>query len=76
MADFSLSKISQRAWITTMIAWLSVGIIAAAWGTRLLPSEWQNVWGRFGVFGLAAALGLASIAAARHHAATHHAHQE
>jgi hypothetical protein len=59
------SEFSQRSWITTAIAWLSVCIVAAAWGHRLLPSDSQDVWGAFGVFGLAAALGLASIAATR-----------
>lgn len=61
---------SQRYWITSRIGWLSVCIIAAAWGNRLLPSEWQNVWAGVGAFGLAAALGLASVAAAKRRAAT------
>jgi hypothetical protein len=56
---------SQRGWITTSIAWLSVCIIAAAWGKRLLPNESQDVWGLIGIFGLASALGLASIAKLR-----------
>ena len=64
------SKASQRSWISSSIAWLSVSIIAAAWGNQLLPDEWQNIWGGIGVFGLTAALGLASIAAAKHSAAT------
>lgn len=60
---------TQRPWLTSMAAWLSVCIIASAWGNRLLPNDWQNVWGSFGLFGLAAALGLASIASARERAA-------
>ena len=60
---------SQRAWVTTSIAWLSVCIIAAAWGKRLLPNESQDVWGLIGIFGLASALGLASIAKLRRDAA-------
>jgi hypothetical protein len=58
--------VSQRSWITSNIAWLSVCFIAAAWGSPLFPSEsWAHVWGLMGVFGLAAALGLASVAAVR-----------
>jgi hypothetical protein len=68
MTDTNHHISSQRTWITAGIGWLSVCIIAAAWGHRLLPSEWQNVWGVFGVFGLASALGLASIATAKKHA--------
>ena len=68
MPNFNQCKPSQRAWITSGIGWLSVGIIAAAWGNRLLPSQWQNFWGTLGAFGLAAALGLASIAAAKRRA--------
>ena len=68
MSNFNQSEPSQRSWITSRIAWLSVCIIAAAWGNRLLPSEWQNVWGGLGAFGLTAALGLASIAATRNNA--------
>lgn len=56
---------SQRSWITSNVAWLSVCIIAAAWGNRLLSTEWQDVWAGLGAFGLAAALGLASVAAAK-----------
>ena len=66
MFNFNQSGPLQRSWITSQIAWLSVCIIAAAWGERLLPSEsWENAWGVFGLFGLASALGLASIAAAK-----------
>lgn len=57
---------TQRSWITSKIGWLSVCIIAAAWGNQLLPNAfWSNFWGMIGVFGLASALGLASIAASR-----------
>ena len=69
MSDSNHNDLSQRSWITAEIGWLSVCIIAAAWGHRLLPDGWQNVWGAFGVFGLASALGLASIATAKRHAA-------
>ena len=65
MSDTNQSNSTQRFWITSNIGWLSVCIIAAAWGDRLLPSQWQDVWGIVGLFGVAAALGLASVAAAR-----------
>ncbi len=64
MFNSNQNERSQRYWITSNIGWLSLCIIAAAWGNRLLPSEWQNIWAGFGVLGLAAALGLA-VAAAR-----------
>lgn len=64
MLNSNQNELSQRYWITSNIGWLSLCIIAAAWGNRLLPSEWQNIWAGFGVLGLAAALGLA-VAAAR-----------
>ena len=70
MSNSDQNEPSQRSWITSKIGWLSVCIIAAAWGNRLLPSEWQNVWAGIGVFGLAAALGLASVAAAKKRAVT------
>ncbi len=74
MTNSNQNETSQRFWITSKIGWLSLCIIAAAWGNRLLPSEWQNVWAGVGAFGLAAALGLASVAAAKKHAATANPH--
>ncbi len=66
MPNTKQSESSQRTWITSKIGWLSVCMIAAAWGDRMLPNAyWGNVWGAVGVFGLASALGLASIAATR-----------
>jgi hypothetical protein len=56
---------SQRAWITSNIGWLSLCILAAAWGNLVLPDELRDYWGAAGVFGLASALGLASVAAAK-----------
>ncbi len=64
MFNSNQNERSQRYWITSNIGWLSLCIIAAAWGNRLLPSAWQNIWAGFGVLGLAAALGLA-VAASR-----------
>jgi hypothetical protein len=66
MTTHNHSGSSQRNWITTQIGWLSLCILAAAWGDRLLPDgQWNDSWGVIGVFGLASALGLASIAAAK-----------
>jgi hypothetical protein len=66
MSNSTAIKLSQRSWITSKIGWLSVCIIAAAWGNRLLPSVyWENIWGAIGLFGLTSALGLASVAAAK-----------
>ena len=70
MSNSIRHEFSQRSWITTTIGWLSLCIIASAWGYRLLPVEWRNLWGEVGVFGLAAALGLASVAATRRHEPT------
>ena len=66
MSNSNRRELSQRFWLTSQIGWLSVCIIAVAWGDRLLPSQfWENIWGAIGVFGLASALGLSSVAAAR-----------
>lgn len=43
--------------ISNLIAWLSLGIVAAAWGSTLDPS-WQPLWKQMGAFGLASAVGL------------------
>ena len=45
--------------ITNLIAWLSVCLLAAAWGATIDPS-WQPIWMRLGAFGLASALGLSA----------------
>ncbi|MCE9553545.1 MAG: hypothetical protein K8T91_09250 [Planctomycetes bacterium] len=53
-----------RASVTAMIAWLSVCLLAAAWGPTLAP-EGRFAWSSFGLFGLVAALGLDAIARVR-----------
>ena len=70
MTNSNQNEPSQRSWITSNIGWLSVCILATAWGDLVLPSNWQNFWGWFGVLGLASALGLASVAAAKKRATT------
>jgi hypothetical protein len=70
MTNKNCFEMSQRSWLTSKIGWLSLCMVAVAWGDRLLPSDdWANIWGIVGVFGLASALGLASIAASRQRAA-------
>ena len=70
MSNSNQNEPSQRSWITSNIGWLSVCILSAAWGDLMLPSEWQDFWVVIGVFGLASALGLASVAAAKKRATT------
>jgi|GEM_PF-7127320 len=45
--------------ITNLIAWLSVCLLAAAWGATIDPS-WQPIWMRLGAFGLVSAVGLSA----------------
>ena len=44
----------------SLIAWLSVCLLAAAWG-HTLDQHWQAVWRQTGAFGLAAAVGLGAL---------------
>jgi hypothetical protein len=44
----------------TVIGWLSVCLLAGAYG-RTLDERWQQLWAEMGLLGLAAALGLGSI---------------
>ena len=48
----------------SMIAWLSVCLLAAAWG-HTLDDRWQSIWLVMGSFGLAAAVGLGAVEKAR-----------
>jgi hypothetical protein len=50
----------QTSNLVNLTAWLSVCLLAAAFG-RTLDSRWQGIWARVGVFGLAAAVGLKSL---------------
>ena len=50
--------------IPSLIAWLSLCILAAAWG-RSLDERWQSIWASAGMFGLTAAVGLGIIERAR-----------
>jgi len=50
--------------IRSLMAWLSVCVLAAAWGPAL-TAEGKETWTTFGLFGLVAALGLDVIARVR-----------
>ncbi len=50
--------------VPTLIAWLSVCLLAAAAG-HALDQRWQPLWARIGAFGLAAAVGLSTVESAR-----------
>jgi hypothetical protein len=54
----------QKPHLVNLIAWLSVCMLAAAWGGTL-DGRWQFVWAQFGAFGLAAAVGLKTLERAR-----------
>ena len=46
--------------IPSLIAWLSLCLLAAAFG-HALDTQWQIIWAEIGAFGLAAAVGLGSL---------------
>lgn len=50
--------------IPSLIAWLSLCLLAAAMG-RSLDAQWQVIWAEMGAFGLVAAVGLGSLERAR-----------
>jgi hypothetical protein len=59
-----LDRPKQTSNLLNLIGWLSVCLLAAAWG-RMLDDQWQGIWARVGAFGLAAAVGLKSLETAR-----------
>lgn len=46
--------------VPNLIAWLSVCLLAAAWG-HMLDDRWQVVWAEIGAFGLVSAVGLGGL---------------
>jgi len=44
----------------TMIAWLSLCLLAASWG-HTLDDQWQEIWAELGAFGLVSAVGLGAV---------------
>jgi hypothetical protein len=59
MAEYPKSS-ARRLSAPGLIAWLSVCLLAAAWG-RTLSAAWQALWAEMGAFGLAAAVGLEAM---------------
>jgi hypothetical protein len=55
---------SRLVSVPGLIAWLSLCMLAAAWG-RTLDVRWQESWAQIGAFGLAAAVGLGGLEQAR-----------
>jgi len=55
---------SRLVSVPSLIAWLSLCMLAAAWG-RTLDVRWQEFWAQVGAFGLAAAVGLGGLEQAR-----------
>lgn len=56
---------SRRQSVPSLIAWLSLCLLAAAWG-NLLTARWQAIWGEMGLFGLISAVGLGATEKIRH----------
>ena len=50
--------------VPNLTAWLSLCILAAAWG-RSLDDRWQPVWASMGAYGLVASVGLSALEKAR-----------
>jgi hypothetical protein len=57
-------RMPQLFSLSASIAWLSLILLAAAWG-RTLDERWQGIWIRVGAFGLTAAVGLGALEKAR-----------
>jgi hypothetical protein len=63
MDDFN-EKPPRRASVPSLIGWLSLCLLTAAWG-HSLDERWQAVWADMGAFGLVAAAGLGALETAR-----------
>lgn len=57
MENDEMSQAGASHSVSTLIAWLSVCMLAAAWGSSLGP-DWALSWMEWGAFGLVAAVGL------------------
>jgi hypothetical protein len=60
----SSSKSTERTPLPDLIAWLSLCILAAAWGPALDPF-WRTMWFNLGLFGVVAGIGLTMVAQSR-----------
>ena len=59
MQDEPESRATQRS-LAHLITWISVCLLCAAWGP-VMSSSLRTTWGKFGMFGLAAGVGLNAI---------------
>jgi len=59
------TKEKRTTSLPSLIAWLSLCLLAAAWG-HTLDDRWQVVWSEIGAFGLVSAVGLGALEKARH----------
>lgn len=57
-------KEKPKTSLPSLIAWLSLCLLAAAWG-HTLDEQWQVVWAEIGAFGLVSAVGLGALEKAR-----------
>jgi hypothetical protein len=53
-------KSTPKTSVPTLIAWLSLCLLAASWG-HLLDPQWAAVWAEFGAFGIVSAVGLSGL---------------
>ena len=60
MEQNHLNNSGRLTSLPSLIAWLSVCLLAAAWG-HTLDERWQELWGQAGAFGLASAVGLGAL---------------
>ena len=63
-------NVAQSAWLTQLIAYLSVCMLAAAFGAMVGPA-WSRWWAIFGAFGLTSAVGLDVLNPSRTRRADH-----
>jgi hypothetical protein len=60
MEEHNLNNLGRHPSLTSLIAWLSVCLLAAAW-VHTLDERSQALWRQAGAFGLAAAVGLGAL---------------
>jgi hypothetical protein len=64
MENSDEKKSRRTVSIPSLIGWLSLCVLAAAWG-HTLDDQWQPIWAQLGAFGLVAAVALGRLEAAR-----------
>lgn len=60
MGDLEAKTVQRRASMPSLIGWLSLCLLAAAWG-HSLDEQWRTIWAEMGAFGLVAAVGLGTL---------------